>query len=305
MSTIPRLSLVVCTRNRAAQLGLCLEAVGKLDCHVAWELIVVDNGSDDHTGTVIKAFQDRKRCNMKIVHAPIVGLSRARNLGLAAARGDIIAFIDDDCYPVPGYLNAILETFDDPLVGFAGGRVLLHDPSDQRITLQESTTALRIAPGIFLRSGMLHGANMAFRRDALLSVRGFDERLGAGSPFKAAEDSDAQRRVSADGWYGRYAPELVVRHHHGRRGPAEVRALLRGYDCGIGAGMAKCLADPRLRRAYLRGWWWKLREVGWRRGIMQIVAALTFVLRHGPSARRLLTHPATPFAPRFAGRVTN
>ncbi len=304
MIDAPPISVILCTRNRATSLARALDTLNTLRYPGDWELVIVDNASSDATPGVIEAFEARAPCPVRHVQAPVPGLSRARNIGLAHASKPLVAFVDDDCYPAVDYLEATARAFTDPTIGFAGGRVLLHDPNEQRITVQESTQGERIAPLTFLRSGRIHGANMAFRRDAVIALRGFDERLGAGTLFRAAEDSDMMRRLSAAGWHGLYAPDMVVRHHHGRTTRAEVAALLAGYDRGIGAGMIKCLLDARLRATYARGWYWKMREVGTRRALRQLGWGLCFALRYGPTRRHLMRHPAPDFSVTDASQFT-
>jgi GT2 family glycosyltransferase len=106
---------------------------------------------------------------------------------------------------------------------------------------------------MFLTPGALITANLAFRRDVLASIGGFDEVFAYGNGL-VGDDSDAVARISILGWRGRFDPDLVVRHHHGRRSEAEIRRVQHGYDMGRGAFYAKCLLDPKLRRLYLKGW---------------------------------------------------
>ena len=92
------ISLILCTRDRAGALKGALDAVAALDFAGTWEVVLVDNGSSDTTKAVIEDFAKKVAFPVRYVHQPIKGLSNARNAGLAAARGAIIAFTDDDCY---------------------------------------------------------------------------------------------------------------------------------------------------------------------------------------------------------------
>ena len=292
MNDLPDITVIMCTRNRARQLGTAFDTLHKLEYAGAWEMVLVDNGSTDGTAVLAHDFARDCQFDMHVVEERRAGLSRARNRGLSVSQGEIVAFLDDDCYPAPDYLASIAACFARDDVGFAGGRVLLYDLADYRITVQELNEPFFIEPASFIRSGQIHGANMAFRRRPLLELRGFDERLGAGSRFSAAEDSDAQRRMSYAGWTGAYDPAILVYHHHGRKTQAEVEELLRGYDRGIGACMVKYLIDPRSRRAYASGWYWKLREISFARCLRQIGWASLFFLLYGPTRSRLHHHPA-------------
>jgi hypothetical protein len=245
------ISLVICSRNRARQLELALESVARLRCERAWEVIVVDNGSTDDTPAVIAASRTALGGRLVALVEPVTGLSRARNLGLSAARGSLVAFTDDDCYPAPDYLDCVAKCFADVRLGFLGGRVLLHDPQDLPITVQPSTRRLDFPERSYIPTGAIHGCNFAFRRLALLAADGFDTRLGAGTRLSAAEDVDALARVSALGWRGAYDPGPVVYHHHGRRQQAQWDELMAQYDIARGAYFAKALTRYPSWRGYV------------------------------------------------------
>ena len=94
---------------------------------------------------------------------------------------------------------------------------------------------------------------MAARRSVLEALGGFDELLGAGTPYPS-EDVDLVSRASAAGWRGVYDPRPVVAHHHRRRSDSQVDTLRHAYDLGRGAYYAKCLADPKRRGKAWRVW---------------------------------------------------
>ncbi|MFL5341669.1 MAG: glycosyltransferase, partial [Gemmataceae bacterium] len=132
------ISLVICTRNRAPQLERCLKNIQQMRCSETWELVIVDNGSTDATRAVIDGLRDSLPCPVSVSVEPTPGLGRARNVGWRTARGQVVSFTDDDCYPHPNFLNDVLNAFKpDPRLGFLGGRILLYDPTDYRITIQE------------------------------------------------------------------------------------------------------------------------------------------------------------------------
>jgi GT2 family glycosyltransferase len=277
----PRVGLVICTRNRSQQLRRALESLTALSCRTEWELVVVDNGSTDDTQAVIGAFAEKFGEPIQVVVEAIPGLGRGRNRGWRSSSAEIIAFMDDDCYPDPDYIEGVVETFDaDKELGFVGGRILLYDPNDYPITIQTRTTRAELLPGSFLPAGLIQGANFAVRRAALEAVDGFDDRLGHGTPY-ACEDVDLIARISAQGWRGAYDPRPLVYHHHGRRTEKQVAMLKRTYDRARGAYYAKCLLDGRLRRAYLAGWAAQIRGQGNRRTIREILWAGRFLLTRG------------------------
>lgn len=248
-----RISVVICTRDRRPQLAETLERLRSLRYSDAWELVVVDNGSTDGTAALLSDAARTFPVPLRTLAEPCQGASRGRNKGWRAAAGEVIALIDDDCYPAADYLERLRDCFTEASLGFLGGRILLHDPTDYRITIQESEQRVDFAPGSLIETGVIQGANMAVRRAALKSVGGFDIRLGAGMPFYC-EDVDLLTRLSAAGWSGAYDPRPLVYHHHRRKTRAEATRLMSGYDRGRGAYYAKCLCDPALRSASLMKW---------------------------------------------------
>jgi glycosyltransferase involved in cell wall biosynthesis len=275
------ISLIVCTRNRAESLTRCLAALAALESPSSpWELVLVDNGSTDRTPEVINSFGRQFPAPMRVAHESTPGLGRARNIGLRESRGVVVAFTDDDCYPAADFLTRILEEFDQTRdLGFLGGRILLHDETDAPITVLLRTDGFEIAPRSCLPPGMIQGANMAFRRTALEQVGGFDDGLGAGTPF-ACEDLDACALVNATGWRGRYVPSVVVRHHHGRKAGAAVRQLEWTYAKARGAYYVRRLLDARVRAAYARDLRWRTRYRMRQRQYRLILGELTGAVRY-------------------------
>jgi glycosyltransferase involved in cell wall biosynthesis len=233
-------SLIICTRDRHHQLARCLESVRRITFERPWELIIVDNGSTDATAAVVREFI--KTANIRAIYLfePARGKSKGLNTALEIASGQILAFTDDDCYPAPDFLSQVWSAFDDPSVGYIGGRIILHDPADHPITINESVTPVTFPARSFVCAGSVQGANMAFRRRVLLDIGGFDPLFGPGALFPAAEEIEAVGRASAMGWKGEYHPEVVVRHHHGRKA-ADAAALWKWYAIGRGAFHMKIL----------------------------------------------------------------
>jgi glycosyltransferase involved in cell wall biosynthesis len=253
-------SLVVCTRNRAEQLERCLKALSQLTCAPRWELIIVNNGSTDSTQSVIEASRSSLPCELTVLWETTPGLGRARNVGWRKARGEIIAFTDDDCYADPGYLEAILDVFHaNPRLGFLGGQIRLFDPTDYRITIQELDQPQHIPPRSFIQAGLIQGANFSFRRSTLEEIGGIDENFGPGAYFNC-EDIDAIARASAAGWEGTYDPRPIVYHHHGRKTEADVNRLKKDYARGRGAYYAKSMLNPIMRKTTLKNWYWNIRR---------------------------------------------
>ncbi|MES2521642.1 MAG: glycosyltransferase family A protein [Gemmatimonadota bacterium] len=238
--TGPAIALVVCTRNRGAQLPVTLASHAAMRPSVPWELVLVDNGSTDSTPALLRDFAARASFSVTLVHEPRPGLASARNAGVRAARAPLLAFTDDDCYPDHDLLDRWVECFADPAIGYAAGRILLHDPEDFPITIRTDLEPQTLRPGAFVEPGFLQGANMAFRRELLRELGGFDPALGPGGRFNF-EDLDMSSRASSAGAAGGYFPGPTVRHHHRRRHPAQIADLRHSYARGRGAYFASLL----------------------------------------------------------------
>ena len=266
------LSLIIATRDRCQQLSRCLQSMREITSERTWELIIADNGSVDETAAVIRKFIDSTPIPTLCVFEPKSGKSNALNSAIKIARGPILAFTDDDCYPAPDFVTRVCSAFENSSIGFITGRVILHDPTDHPMALNEFPIPQTFPPNSFLTCGApIIGANMAFRRKVLLDIGGFDPLFGPGSSFGAAEDLDVASRASAMGYKGKYHPDAVVRHHHGRS-KSDGRRLMKSYGIGMGAYHAKLLL--------------KRREFGWfARSVYQIPR------RYKMSRRMLLWEP--------------
>jgi glycosyltransferase involved in cell wall biosynthesis len=245
-------SLIIATRNRCQQLARCLDSVGRIKFERPWELIVVDNGSTDATAELIQQFRDKVPIPLRYVFEPEPGLGNAHNAGVRVAYGEILAFTDDDCYPESDFLRRVWCAFADPSIGYIAGRITLHDPADDPMSTIESTTPYTFRARSLVSGGNFGGANMAFRKKVLGEIDGFDPLFGPGALFNA-EDVDAAARASAIGWKGEYRPEVIVRHHHGRKAP-DIPRLVKSYGMGLGAYHMKLLLGGR-------EFWWFARSI--------------------------------------------
>lgn len=254
----PDLAIVICTRNRAGQLRGTLDSLMAMKTPRSWEAILIDNASTDGTADVIRRAGEANP-RIRYFREDRIGLGAARDRGWREARSALIAFTDDDCYVAEDYVDAVIAAFDGrPEVGVLGGRILLFDPADARVTIDERDYPAELAPHSFVAAGAIKGANLTFRREALQAVGGFDPELGAGTPFPC-EDIDAVAAVLWAGFRGRYDPRPLVLHHHRRRS-SDVPRLRADYDRGRGAYYAKFLLRPDCRRAYAAGWLGEVRN---------------------------------------------
>jgi len=282
------LSLLICTRNRAKQLAQTLQRVATIRTQLNWELIIVDNASTDTTVAVVEEFAATCHRSVQTIIQEGRGVACAKNAGWQAARSEIVCCIDDDCYPEENFLDAMFQSFnEDPEVGFVGGRILLHDPTDRRITIQESLEPLSFPAGSFIRPGVIQGANIAYRRAALEGVGGFDPWFGAGAIY-SGDETELMARLSAAGWKGAYNPRPVVYHHHGRKSASDEWRLMRWYDRGRGAFYAKFMLNRDTRDVYIKNWFLTRRNHSWKTTALEIAAGLDYVAR-AFRARRPLT----------------
>ena len=232
-------SVIICTRNRCDKLAVTLGQLREIPASPAFEVIVVDNRSTDGTRAVVEAFLTSSPHPGRYVYCDGAGNGIGRNAGLALAQGEVIVFTDDDCRPEPGWIKAWTEVFSDPRIGFGGGRIMLHEPSALRMTINESTELVPSSMHQPVRAGLVQGANMAMRRSALRQAGLFDPAFGAGASF-AGEDWELANRIGLAGWAGGYFPGPGVSHDHGRTAADKPR-LQRFYGLGEGAVIAKSM----------------------------------------------------------------
>jgi glycosyltransferase involved in cell wall biosynthesis len=246
----PHISIVVPTYNRRRKLEICLGHIRAIECELPWELIVVDNGSTDGTAACLEEFAKRSGIFTRVVREPHAGGARTRNTGARLARGDLLVFIDDDCYAQRDILDQYWRIFqNDPSLGFAGGRVQLYDRAAFRLGVTDSDEPVYFPAGTPVPCGIFQGGNLAIRKCALEAVHGFDERMGPALLFPA-EDWEILTRLGANGWCGGYFPGPSVLHDHGKT-RKQARERIRAYNMGSGAVYLKLIANPKTRRIYL------------------------------------------------------
>jgi GT2 family glycosyltransferase len=214
------ISVVICSRNRKQHLVRTLESLRKLEVPdgLAHEVLLIDNGSTDGTRELMDDFVKLDPAVWKYRSEPEKGLSRARNCGIRHARGEIIAFTDDDVIVDPNWLSALWNTFESkPDVIAVQGKILLQkeiehlppwaDPEDLLFC-----TCYDPSPAP-VYTDVLVGANMAFRGRAFEKYGYFDPRLGAGASGLGEETEILMRFMDA-GEKIYYQPEALIYHEY-------------------------------------------------------------------------------------------
>lgn len=212
-------TVVICTHNRPVLLERSLQALRRLDYPV-FDLCVVDNAPNSDDAKILAA---RYGAEYSLVR--MKGLSRARNAGARSARGDIIAYFDDDMLPHTDWLASLVAEFADEEVAAATGPMLpltMADASRAELNVALQTLSWgpsrfhvdRRSSGWFERSnfGYLGDGNMAFRRSVFQQFRGFDERLGRGVTITGGEDHYAYFALIEMGYRIAYTPQAIVFH---------------------------------------------------------------------------------------------
>lgn len=244
-------SLIICTKNRASQLPLCLKEVAAATMPACdFELVLVDNGSTDSTAEVIREFAAGAAMKVVCVTCKKTGLGAARNAGIAAAKGEWLLFTDDDCYvEKPFFVNfldfvTVSAKSDGPAkdIRYGVGPIVPYDKDHEpRVAGLRIEKITLLAAMSLLRTGTVQGANMFVHRSVFERAGLFNERMGAGTEF-GCEDIEMAARASIGGFLGAQVPFFKVIHHHKRLiGSAAARATLESYDYGRGAYYASLL----------------------------------------------------------------
>jgi glycosyltransferase involved in cell wall biosynthesis len=239
----PTISAIICTHNRQDYLGAAIDSLLAQTCE-SFEVIVVDNASSDRTRDIVEARLSHPR--LKYIYESTLGLSVARNTGAQAARGEILAYLDDDAVASRDWLQVIEQAYQaNEKLAIAGGKVTLiwpegatappwlssglasnlgaYDLGDRPVSITE--------PGLTPR-----GLNYSIRRTFLEQAGGFDINLGrVGKNLLSNEELHMTQMALRLGWQVYYLPEALVAHN---------------------------VAPERLQRSWFlsRGWWQGISE---------------------------------------------
>ena len=206
-----RFSVVIPTRNRPERLAACLHSFCQLDYPAgAWELIVVNDGGERSFTAV--ADNLAQSLPLQLLTIPHSGPAAARNAGARQARGELLAFTDDDCQVTPGWLRVFAEGFADGRWHALGGCSRTPFQQNQAELAWQHLTD-------FLNSFMqdengdallLISNNVVYRHDIFRKMGGFNESF----PLAAAEDMELSYRLMVSGYRQRVLPEAIIWHYH-------------------------------------------------------------------------------------------
>ena len=269
---LPTVTVAVCTRDRSEELAVCLESLTRSDL-APFEVLVIDNAPEtDATERLVK----ERFPWVRYLREPRPGLDWARNRAVLEARGEIVAYTDDDCVVDPGWLRALAVLFaDDPAVMAVTGLVVPWELETEAQHLFERAGGFsrgfrrhwnavdpeRGLPWAYCGAGRFGtGANMAYRRTVFSEVGLFDTALDVGTVTNGGGDLDMFFRVLVEGFTLVYEPAAVIRHRH-RRDYGALRKQLANNGYGFCSYLVRNVINyPKeyLRFVYLASWWlWK------------------------------------------------
>ncbi len=258
------ISVLIATRNRGPELESLLRSLQALEPpDGGWELLVIDNGSSDETPAVLRRLATEGALPLRPLFEPRPGKSRALNLGVPVAQGDLLAFTDDDALAQPQWLRAFERAAagHPEAIGFAGRAPALGGPTPRGhgiVNYEHGDVDFEIKP---FETPPL-GVNFAFRRRAFERYGLFREDLGPGSPVNFAEDTEFVRRLWLGGERLCYVADALVQHPVRKERLSRQFSLRRRFLVGRGnarmtgrhSGVATVGGVPRhLYGSILRG----------------------------------------------------
>lgn len=218
----PRTSVIVPARNEAGRIGTCLAALVAQDFAGDYEVIVVDNASSDDTAQRAAAF------GVAVVREDRLSAAGARNAGIRAARGEILAFTDADCVPCTSWLRELLAGMSDPDYGCCVGEIAPVETTSRLSRFIHDTGLVCQLRLLSEAPPAASTASVAFRREVFQTIGMFDEE------FSPGEDRDFFWRLVRDGRFRyRYNSRAIVLHPH----PASLKDFAaRAFRHGRGLG---------------------------------------------------------------------
>ena len=273
-TALPLVTIAICTKDRVECVERLLRSLRQFDVPLReggrqLDILLVDNApSDESTSDLAAQYPE-----VRYICEPRPGLNFARNRALQEARGEILAFLDDDVIPDRGWLSGLADAWgaNRDADAFTGQVLPLELETEAQILFERRGGFRRgfdrirfgaVRPGHPLYPGGAGsfgaGANMAFRTARLRQMGGFDEALDTGAPVPGGGDLDAFYRLIRAGHILVYEPRFLVFHQHRREMAALTRQYRRSWGVGFMCFVTKCLThDPQRRIPLLRlvAWW--------------------------------------------------
>ena len=217
-SSTTAVSAVICTHNGADRLPHAVASLCKQDYAAQrYEIIVVDNASTDDTKRVVGELANESAIKVRYIYEPKLGLANARNTGVQAAAGDIVALIDDDAVADARWLSALMDIYREHGPACVGGPVVAQWPRSPPAWLAKELhlylTIVDMGDSVRELFGLEYpaGTNISFKKAAVLEVGGFDPRFGRkGSLLLSGEEDDLCARLETAGYRRFYTPHAIV-----------------------------------------------------------------------------------------------
>ncbi len=282
----PSLTIVISTRDRPHYLARCLDSLMKMMAHSHSvnsfiEFLVIDNApSDNRTREVVSSFSE-----VRYVCEPMPGVNSARNRALNEARGQLLAYLDDDVVVDLGWLSGLVDAWsENPTAAAFTGQVLPYELVSNAQVIFEKRGGFRQGFKKICYSQKLEGqswsplkswtfgvsANMAIQKDILQKLGGFDEVLGPGTLPGGGDDLDIFYRVIRAGYSLQYAPDYLVFHQH-RRQKKDLRTQYWTWGMGLMTFLGKSYrTDPtyRIKIIKIMMWWFAKQLWQWPKSIL-------------------------------------
>lgn len=271
-AAMPSVTVAICTRARPDRLARCLRSLLPLQARHGFEILVIDNAPpDDGTKRAVAGFP-----GVRYAVEKLAGLDFARNRAWREAGGDWVAYLDDDATVDSGWFDGLQAAWrENPGAGAVTGLVLPLELSTSAQVLFERRGGFRrgFDPLVFGRAlpenrfypcgaGMFgSGCNMAFRREVLERLNGFDEALDTGAPLPGGGDLDIYYRVIRAGHVLVYEPRFLVFHEH-RKSESALRQQYYTWGLGMSAYVRKNMkADPEMAGLFRHFLLWWIRHL--------------------------------------------
>ena len=219
-------SVIIPTLHRSKELGRALDSLAHQETKRRWEILVVDNGSEDGTQQQVSKLSGEFIVPLRCIVENARGISFAKNRGLTEARSEIVLFIDDDVICSSRWLEAHARAFENPGIAGTGGRILPVLPENTPADLRKILTSQTGGPSgrydfgndqMVIHEGSVpplpFGGNMGVRRSLALEIGGFRTDLGWVARLIAGEDAEFFHRLLGKGYGILYVPDAYLFHH--------------------------------------------------------------------------------------------